>query len=246
MDPARGRFARMDDWTGDQYRPPTLNKYLYADADPVNGMDPSGMATLIETSTAINTSAILTLGVRVASAGSGILVGSRVDNIVKSRTVARACAATFAAGLKAFSAGDCASVRMPIVFMSESLMPGIGEHVMKSQAMGSPAILNRTALLKYTNRALNIAKCRFGVGVPVVNSGSSCDEYPFASTYQGGIGATVAKVDLFSNWVQGGVLSGFYSACLVTPDVFPLNEFLVLPVVSAPGTNFQCRFFGPR
>lgn len=29
------------------------------------------------------------------------------------------------------------------------------------------------------------------------------------------------------------------------PDVYPLNEFLVLPVVAAP-TSFECRFFGAR
>ena len=185
-------------------------------------------------------------GVRGVGAGAGILIGNRINNIVKSRAAAAACAAKYATGLRSFFPGDCSDVRMPIVFMSEAVMPGIGEHVMESQASGRPAILNRTALLKATNRGGAIAKCALGMDLPVQNAGSSCDEYPFASTYQGGVPASVAKVPLMSNWVQGGVLSGFYSACMVTPDVFPTNEFLVLPVASSPGTNFQCRFFGPR
>jgi RHS repeat-associated protein len=41
-----GRFSTMDTWTGRPDQPITLNKYLYANADPVNGIDPSGHMTL--------------------------------------------------------------------------------------------------------------------------------------------------------------------------------------------------------
>ena len=189
----------------------------------------------------------MNIGVGVAGAGVGILTHNRISNIVSSRAAARACAASYANALRNFNSGDCPKVRMPIVFMSETRMPGIGEHVALSQSAGSPAILNRTALLNVTNRLVATAKCVRGMSFPVTNSGTSCDEYPFASSYQGGIGSTTAMVPWRSNLVQGGVLSGFYSACLVQPDVFPLNEFLVVPVMAPPsGANFQCRFFGAR
>ena len=247
MDPGVGRFVLQDDWHGDRQRPLSLNKYLYGAGDPVNRIDPSGYLDLVQTSLTLNTHAILAMGARVVGAATGMFIGSRINNIVSSRAAARACAARYATGLRSFGAGDCSDVRMPIVFMSESKMPGIGEHVMKSMAQGSPAIVHRTFLLKLTNRLVATAKCRRGMSISIVNAGTSCDEYPFASTYEGGLGSTVAKVPWLSNLIQGGVLSGFYSACMVEPEVLPLNEFLVLPVANGPaGANFQCRYFGAR
>ena len=38
----------------------------------------------------------------------------------------------------------------------------------------------------------------------------SCDEYPFASTYEGGTGAVIAAVPIKENSSQGGQLSAFY------------------------------------
>jgi RHS repeat-associated protein len=42
MNPAAGRFLSMDSFEGDLADPITLHKYLYADADPVDRVDPSG------------------------------------------------------------------------------------------------------------------------------------------------------------------------------------------------------------
>lgn len=44
MNPNTGRFWTMDSYEGDQYRPASLHKYLYASADAVNRVDPSGHA----------------------------------------------------------------------------------------------------------------------------------------------------------------------------------------------------------
>ncbi len=54
--PQMGRFASMDSFAGWQEIPISLNKYLYAHNDPVNGRDPSGLATSTEllTTLAIN------------------------------------------------------------------------------------------------------------------------------------------------------------------------------------------------
>jgi RHS repeat-associated protein len=42
-DPSAGRFTRRDTYEGDVFEPATLHKYLYAHANPVNGIDPSGL-----------------------------------------------------------------------------------------------------------------------------------------------------------------------------------------------------------
>ncbi len=47
-DPNRGRFTTADPFPGYIDEPVSLHKYLYANADPVNFIDPSGMASLAE------------------------------------------------------------------------------------------------------------------------------------------------------------------------------------------------------
>jgi RHS repeat-associated protein len=42
--PATGRFLNRDPEDGNPVDPKTLHKYLYADGDPVNGLDPTGRA----------------------------------------------------------------------------------------------------------------------------------------------------------------------------------------------------------
>ncbi len=63
-----GRFTQLDTYMGDNNNPITLHKYLYANADPVNGIDPSGRVTLIGLSTAGRSQASLIL----RSSGSAI------------------------------------------------------------------------------------------------------------------------------------------------------------------------------
>jgi len=50
-----GRFTRRDTYSGHISDPITLHKYIYANANPVNGVDPSGFATITEYLSIINT-----------------------------------------------------------------------------------------------------------------------------------------------------------------------------------------------
>jgi len=43
LDPETGRFHTLDTYEGSRSDPQTLHKYLYAHANPVMGVDPSGM-----------------------------------------------------------------------------------------------------------------------------------------------------------------------------------------------------------
>jgi RHS repeat-associated protein len=47
--PLTGRFLSRDPEDGDPTDPASLHKYLYANGDPINGLDPSGRADTIET-----------------------------------------------------------------------------------------------------------------------------------------------------------------------------------------------------
>lgn len=60
-DPATSRFNRVDDYAGNNQDPQSLHKYLYTHADPVNGIDPSGLlASSTLTANAIGSSLTLT------------------------------------------------------------------------------------------------------------------------------------------------------------------------------------------
>jgi RHS repeat-associated protein len=60
MNPLSGRFLGRDPQDGDVADPATLHKYLYAEADPVNGFDPTGRADTIEFPTLTKIDAINT------------------------------------------------------------------------------------------------------------------------------------------------------------------------------------------
>jgi RHS repeat-associated protein len=47
-DPSNARFNQMDSFAGNNEDPQSLHKYLYANCDPVNGVDPSGNFTAAE------------------------------------------------------------------------------------------------------------------------------------------------------------------------------------------------------
>ncbi|PWQ99702.1 polymorphic toxin-type HINT domain-containing protein, partial [Leucothrix arctica] len=52
--PHQGRFTQQDTWMGNNSDPITLHKYLYANANPVNMVDPTGMFSLGSVSAASN------------------------------------------------------------------------------------------------------------------------------------------------------------------------------------------------
>jgi len=50
MNPASGRFTQQDSFEGRKKRPTTINKYIYADSDAVNRLDPSGNMSILAVS----------------------------------------------------------------------------------------------------------------------------------------------------------------------------------------------------
>jgi RHS repeat-associated protein len=53
-DPATGRFNRLDPFFGNLTDPQSLLKYLYTHADPVNGVDPTGLSMMMDVMSSIN------------------------------------------------------------------------------------------------------------------------------------------------------------------------------------------------
>jgi RHS repeat-associated protein len=81
MNPRTGRFMTMDSYEGVNDRPMSLHKYLYADATPVNGNDPSGhMLLKFAITTAIQATLAAAIG-GVIFAGDAWLEGKDPDEI---------------------------------------------------------------------------------------------------------------------------------------------------------------------
>jgi|GEM_PF-5766104 len=79
-DPSNGRFNRLDDYPGDNYDPPSLHKYLYCQADPLNGIDPTGQFYLSEINvTAAIQSVLITMNAAGAIYHAKNLVASTVN-----------------------------------------------------------------------------------------------------------------------------------------------------------------------
>jgi len=96
----------------------------------------------------------------------------------------------------------------PTLVIDSSKMPNIADNIRNAQANGAPQVLTRT-----TNQAL-ISANRQAACAGFCGTGSP-DEYPFASTYEGGAGAFVKGVPLNEQFTQGGIISGFYTDNLI-------------------------------
>ena len=241
-DTMSGRFLTQDAFLGRPSSPISLNKYIYGNADPVNTTDPSGYAGIAEFSQDQLIRGIMVAGVSGAIAPVAMAVLSKQKNsVIASRAAAAQCAARYRDTAVTGNISCAGNTSIPIVFMSAApLMPTISAHVAASQSIyGRPSVLRRSWIFKDLNRRWATSKCGIGLDL-VVNAGTSCDEYPFASSYEGGPLSTVAGVPLAENWYQGGVLSWFYASCGVLPDIPYFNEFVVIPVLSTTQTH-QCK-----
>jgi len=79
-------------------------------------------------------------------------------------------------------------------------------------ANGHPSVLNRIE----GRDAIRAQRADALAGQTRPPSGYSLDEFPFASTRQGGAGAQVAQVPVIEQNIQGGMLSSFYQKYGIT------------------------------
>jgi len=111
MNPQTGRFWTMDSYEGNSFDPISLHKYLYCHADPVNGIDPSGLYTLSEvmvTNMIVGTLAGATSGWistgTVKGAGIGALVGLASGAVLGAFTYLSSTTYLVASGVRITSA----------------------------------------------------------------------------------------------------------------------------------------------
>lgn len=134
----------------------------------------------------------------------------RAENTRKSHALAITAAAAIA--VLASAAGATAQQ----INFDGNVLPCITFNIATAQNAGQPAVLTRTSAQQAAaNRTASCGPA--GPTVAQMNNFAgatvfSCDEYPFASTTQGGATAQVMIVPLIENNIQGGQLSAFYNA----------------------------------
>ena len=90
MDTTTGRFISMDSYLGSVDDPVSLHKYLYANANPVNYIDPSGYFSLAELMEVVKTQGVLSgieylnvntylLYIKLESSAGGIIIKAVLD-----------------------------------------------------------------------------------------------------------------------------------------------------------------------
>ncbi|MDF0585727.1 NucA/NucB deoxyribonuclease domain-containing protein [Tsukamurella sp. 8F] len=89
--------------------------------------------------------------------------------------------------------------------------PTVTSHIRAAQAQGKPSTLTKNSPATDANRRAACGNAEAVLG-PKPSPDSTCDEYPFASTSEGGAGASIAWVPAAENSSQGGTLAGMTAA----------------------------------
>jgi hypothetical protein len=238
MDPTQGRFLGMDPWVGILADPLTSHRFIAFSLDPVGRIDPSGLGPLMAEVTGRHVSAQLSLST------------VRVVTVNTARVAAND--AMWATAAAAPNTGLLTALALSVA---------ANEY---HRYFGVPVIVFGGA--NYPQHALHIAEAQIGFGSnyfpisPALNrffpwsrdwldytpeceerNGFVCDEYPFASSRQGGLlnylgwGVSLRLLNPSESWKTGFFINDFYNDAQISPDgISPWSRFVVLGI---PGSR---------
>ncbi len=103
---------------------------------------------------------------------------------------------------------------LPVMEVSKARLPGIAANTEAAIANCAPEVLTRATRAQAQINRRNALR-----GVSPAPKGMSRDEYPLASTTQGGVASRVASVSAREQSVQGGIVSQFYSSNRIQPGM---------------------------
>ncbi|MCB1599959.1 MAG: hypothetical protein KDI66_08055 [Xanthomonadales bacterium] len=216
MDARVGRFLGMDGFGGNGADPMSLHKYTYVHANPVMGIDPSGMITLKEAMIVVGRLAQNSL-ISIARTGRNVVKAAKTAALIAVR--AGIAAAVGVAKLCRRNPDKC-PLDVPLHVVGTSHIEH-ATHIHDSQWLtGEHTNLIPSFFLTYRNgqgrRNGDYPRYRKCNGV---SPGKACDEFPYASTFQGGPAGGAAMI-VSNKWVslaesnrQGNALGVFYQMC---------------------------------
>lgn len=192
-----GRFTQMDSWQGIASNPTTLNKYLYANANPIMNIDPTGNFSLGGMMSGLNGFATLSsmsyrtvsIGRTVLGAVTGPIISSTATSHVSSGALASLIAVT---AVNYCINNDSCKSKVPILiygYNHKELTKHIFDAQLGAGSNSSPA----PSMLTYNPSATRkwmktVSRGVYSVGGECYGSNRSkhCDEYPFNKSHEGG------------------------------------------------------------
>ncbi|HEY2395934.1 MAG TPA: RHS repeat-associated core domain-containing protein [Rudaea sp.] len=242
-----GRFVSADSINGAVARPITINKYIYANVDPANRLDPGG--NFVDTSStgvaanivgAMATFAVVGVSSLPLILGPGAFVKPNANYPLEAYK-AKNCA------MSRSSPRNC-DAKYPIIFFGEDVK---GHSDLIDEAFG----YGITPILNYKNPGYKRGWYRSFVragdicGMTGGDSGNDCDEYPYRATDQGGpdnyeAGRVLLRaVKLGHNRSAGSMLyNNLIAPCKLQPSNldFDHSGFVVVPARGLPITVGRC------
>ena len=208
MDPSNGRFVGMDSYAGNMQDPMSLHKYVYANQNPVMGIDPSGNMTLGEMGTALRVQS--TLALRATGSLARTFVKRAVSISVKIGTGLRRIVK------RCLQKPERCDLDTSTYF--ETKNEETAQHVMDAQ-LGKGTNLVPAGFFFHKSTELKPRNWYSGQPECIGSSRQSfCDEFPYANTLEGGPRNHPGRVSLRlvpgkEQSSQGGRLKSFFGAC---------------------------------
>ncbi len=208
-----GRFTQQDTWDGRLRQPATLNKYVYANTDPVNTIDPTGNFGIASFGTATNirstlaSTSVPNLSFAISRAvGASLQVSGRAATKTALRTLRQCIKKKNKCGLR---------INLLIIGYDN---PTMVDHIRDAQT--ATTVVLTYVKNKKGNRSWyrNKGACKLS-GPP----GYQCDEYPFFQTKEN----TVSTATVSLRWVpasENGSVGGHFGALAGTMKS-PKNRF---------------------
>jgi RHS repeat-associated protein len=238
--PGAGRFVSRDVWPVDYGDPWELNRYGYTANNPVRWADPSGWQVAAPpinsgSQSGGGTEYSILVGSILSALNRGLVVAigavatcQTMKSVSYLLALAKDGIVLTAMETLMPTPSPC---HIPILLYPVLKTPAIAFHIWFAQYfLGKPMLLNYLGRSSSfidpapmfadgdTVRVQNLVGKNRDIAckgwnrnnLPILNFGPSCDEYPFASTYQGGLGASVMGVPDWEQSMQGNILMNFY------------------------------------